>query len=78
MNPSADIDAFTEAQTRCRWLMNHILKGLDAGISEVQLLEHIEQEAKKFGFTDWPETRHSFDYTMRTRIGHRKTEKRLH
>ena len=76
MNPSADIDAFTEAQTQGFRLMNHILKGLDAGISEVQLLEYIEQEAKKFGFTDWfSRPVIHFDYTMRTRIGPSKNRK---
>ena len=32
MSQSADIEAFTEAQTQGFRLMNHILKGLDSGL----------------------------------------------
>lgn len=70
MTHTAEIEAFTEAQTQGFRLMNHVLSGLSAGISEVQLLDYIRQNASQFGFNNWfSRPVIHFDYKMRTRIG---------
>lgn len=67
---NTQIKAFTAAQVQGFELMNSVLKNLQMGINERQLVKQITEAAPKFGFNHWfSRPVIHFDYSSRPRIG---------